>query len=172
MREPGFGDLLASNEKQTLEFFIVRLVDICEADVDRLQLAYNASILAHYASVSTTATSDLPTPATLSDVFDNYVFNRTLSEDGEMMETAGAQCLLLSGFFASQMSRRYPIKWYSELGSGFFHRASRTQRSAAKAALLRTLSDQFEPWRLRHAQLGRYLQDQPYLLKPPTIKPS
>ena len=40
------------------------------------------------------------------------------------METAGAQCLLLTGFFEDQMRGRHNIRWYAELGAGFFVRAA------------------------------------------------
>jgi len=41
------GELLAAGEKQTLEFFVVRLKDVSEPTVDHLELLYNASVLAH-----------------------------------------------------------------------------------------------------------------------------
>ena len=34
-----------------------------------------------------------------------------------LIEAAGAQCLLLAGFFEDQMRRRYNIRWYAELGA-------------------------------------------------------
>jgi len=44
-------------------------------------------------------------------------------------------------------------------------------RSTRKADLLDTLSRHFEPWRRRHARLGRELRDQPYLLPKPSTRP-
>ncbi len=84
-----------------------------------------------------------------------------------MMETAGAQCLLLAGFFEDQMRRRHNIRWYAELGASFFSRAALQERSRHKARLLDAIARRFEPWRQRHAQLSRELRDQPYLLTPP-----
>ena len=84
-----------------------------------------------------------------------------------MMETAGAQCLLLAGFFEDQMRRRHNIRWYAELGASFFSRAALHERSPHKARLLDAIARRFEPWRQRHAQLSRELRDQPYLLTPP-----
>ena len=46
-------ELLAIDHRQTLEFFVLRLQDISEPTVDRQELLYNASLLAHYAQVST-----------------------------------------------------------------------------------------------------------------------
>ena len=83
------------------------------------------------------------------------------------METAGAQCLLLAGFFEDQMRPGHNIRWSAELGASFFSRAAHHERSLHKARLLDAIARRFEPWRRRHAQLSRELRDQPYLLTPP-----
>ena len=85
-----------------------------------------------------------------------------------MLEAAGAQCLLLAGFFEDQMRHRHNIRWYAELGMGFFRRAAVQEQSLSKARLLDTIARRFEPWRQRHAQLSRELRDRPYLLHAPT----
>jgi hypothetical protein len=157
-------ELLAIDHRQALEFFVQRLQDVSEPTVDQQELLYNASLLAHYAQVSTQANVDLPAPATLSDVFDHFVSDTTLLHDSLMMETAGAQCLLLAGFFEDQMRRRHNIRWYAKLGASFFSRAALHERSPHKARLLDAIARRFEPWRRRHAQLSRELRDQPYLL--------
>ena len=160
-------ELLATDHRQTLEFFFLGLRDVSEPSVDRRELLYNASVLAHYAQVSTWADVDLPAPANLSAVFDHFVSDPTLLHDRLMMETAGAQCLLLAGFFVDQMRHRHNIRWYAELGASFFGRAAIQEQSPPKARLLETLARQFEPWRQRHARLSRELRDQPYVLIPP-----
>ena len=161
-------ELLAIDHRQTLEFFVLRLQDLSERSVDRQELLYNASLLAHYAQVSTQPDVDVPAPANLSAVFDHFVADTTLLDDRLMMETAGAQCLLLAGFFEDQMRRRHNIRWYAELGASFFTRAARQERSLDKARLLDAIAKRFESWRRRHAQLSRELRDEPYLLTPPT----
>ena len=160
-------ELLAIDHRQTLDFFVLRLQDVAEPTVDREELLYNASVLAHYAQVSTQPDVDVPAPANLSTVFDLFVSDATLRHDNSMMETAGAQCLLLAGFFQDQMRGRHNIRWYAELGAGFFSRAALYERSPPKARLLDAIARGFEPWRRRHAQLSRELRDQPYLLTPP-----
>jgi len=60
-------------------------------------------LLAHYAQVSTQSEVELPAPANLSVLFDTFVADATLRHDPLMMETAGAQCLLLAGLFEDQM---------------------------------------------------------------------
>ena len=106
-------ELLATDHRQALEFFLLGLQSVSEPSVDRQELLYNASVLAHYAQVSTQANVDLPTPANLSVVFDHFVSDTTLLYDRLMMETAGAQCLLLAGFFEDQMHGRHNIRWCS-----------------------------------------------------------
>ena len=164
-------DLLAAGEQQTLEFFVVRLKAVSEATVDHQELLYNASVLAHYAQVSTHSAVDLATPATLAEVFDHFVFDRSLQHDSAMMEAAGAQCLLLAGFFEDQLRRRHNIGWYARLGAGFFNRAAALERSPQKVRLLAAIAAGFEPWRQRHARLSRDLREQPYLLMRPPRPP-
>ena len=159
-----FRELLATDDRRTLEFFFVGLRDVCEPATDLGELMYNASVLAHYAQVSTQSEEDLPTPANLSTVYDHFVADPSLIHDSRMMEAAGAQCLLLAGFFEDQMRRRYNIRWYSELGASFFKRAASHEASVRKAQLLETIARRFEPWRRSHARLSRELKQTRYLL--------
>ena len=55
-------ELLAIDHRQALEFFALRLQDVSEPTVDRQELLYNASLLAHYAQVSTQPDADVPDP--------------------------------------------------------------------------------------------------------------
>jgi hypothetical protein len=160
------GELLATDHQRTLEFFIVGLQEVSEPSVDREELLYNASVLAHYAQVSTQAGVEWPAPSNLSEVFDHFLLDTTLLRDSLMMEVAGTQCLLLAGFFEDQMRRRHNIRWYAELGSGFFSQAAVHEPSSHKARILDAIARRFEPWRQRHARLSRALRDQPYLLPP------
>ena len=92
-------DLLAVDQRKTLEFFFVGLKDVSEAGVDQRELLYNASVLAHYAQVSTQSDTEFPTPAALGTVFDHFVGTSDAPIDTEMLETAGSHCLLMAGFF-------------------------------------------------------------------------
>jgi len=160
--------LLATSERQALEFFFVSLKDVSEADVDERELLYTASVLAHYAQVSTQAGWDLPAPATLATVFDQFVLDDTMHQDSDMLETAGTQCLLLAGFFESQMRRRHNIRWYADLGSGFFRRAAALSRERKRAELLDTVGRHFEPWRVRYSRLSHELRTQCYVIARPS----
>jgi hypothetical protein len=159
-----FGELLACGQRQTLEFFFVGLKEVSEPTVDHGELMYNASVLAHYAQVSRFADDALPTPNDLGEVFDHFVLDTSLRQDPEMMEMAGAQCLLLTGFFERQMRHRYNIRWYIEMGSGFFKRAAGRERTEGKARMLGTIGSRFEFWRERHARLSRELGGRSSLL--------
>jgi hypothetical protein len=159
--------LLAAGEQQTLEFFIVRLKEVSEPTVDHQELLYNASVLAHHARVSTRSPADLATPATLAEVFEHFVLDTSLRHDSAMMEAAGAQCLLLAGFFEDQLRRRHNIRWYAHLGAGFFNQAAALEGSPQKVRLLAAIAEGFETWRQRHARLSRELRDQSYLLMRP-----
>jgi hypothetical protein len=162
-------ELLATNHRQALEFFFQRLKDVSGAGVAEQELLYNASVLAHYAQTSTHVAVDVAAPANLTAVFEHFVFDSTLLGDRVMMETAGAQCLVLAGFFEDQMRRRHNIHWYARLGAGFFSRAAALEPTGQKAALLDAISRRFEVWRQRHARLSRDLRDQPLLLIPPRL---
>ena len=160
-------ELFAVDQRRALEFFVTGLQDVSDPGVDRQELLYNASVLAHYAQVSTTAELEMPAPATLSAVFDHFVMNNSVPPDHHLMETAGAQCLLLTGFFEDQMRGRHNLRWYAEIGAGFFIRAADQEESVKKARLLTMIARHFEAWRQRHARLSRELRDQQYLLTPP-----
>lgn len=157
------GELLGSDHRHTLEFFVVSLKDVSDASVDQDQLLYNASILAHYAQVSTDSENNAATPATLVSVYDHFASNLTLT-DPALLETAAAQCLYMSGFFEDQMRRRHNLEWFADLGASFFRRAAAGNTSAKRSRLLETLAHEFEPWRRRQARLSREMRDWPYLL--------
>ena len=91
-------------------------------------------------------------------------FGVELRVSGAVMEVAGAQCLLLAGFFEDQMRGRHNIGWYATLGAGFFRRAAAHEPTTRKAQVLDAIGRRFEPWRQTHARLGRELRDRPYLL--------
>ena len=160
-------EVVAIDHGRALAFFLVRLQDVTEPTVDREELLYNASVLAHYAQVSTHPAADLGAPAGLSAVFDLFVADTTPQQDPLLLEVAGAQCLLLIGFFADQMRARHNIRWYAQLGAGFFGRAARGEPVPRKARVLDGMATRFEPWRQCHAHLARELRDQPYLFLQP-----
>ncbi len=159
-----FRELLASDHLHTLEFFLVSLRDVSDPSVDSQELLYNASVLAHYAQIPTSAEDELSTPADLAAVFDRFVADAAALRDAAVMEAAGAQCLLLTGFFEEQMRGRHNIRWYAEMGAGFYRRAAEEDRSVRRARLLGMIALRFELWRQRQARLSRELRDLRYIL--------
>lgn len=157
-------ELLEVDHRGALAFFVTGLRDLSDHTVDRDELLYNASVLAHYAQVSTASETEWPAPPNLGFVFDHFVYASAVADDGQSLEVAGAQCLLLAGFFEDQMRERFNIRWYATLGAGFFRRAAAHEPSSKKARLLEAVAERFEPWRQRHARLSRELRERPYLL--------
>jgi hypothetical protein len=154
--------------QQALRFFFERLRDVSDtgrAPAD--ELLYNASVLAHFASTSTASLTDFPpTPAGLSTVFDVFVLDRSQHADPEIMEAAGAQCLLLTGFFGEQLKHRHNVRWYASLGTGFYASAAALHRHRARARLMIMMAEHFEFWRELQARLARELRDEAKLLLP------
>lgn len=161
-----FQELLGSDHLATLEFFVVGLRDVSGSTTDEQELLYNASVLAHFAQVSIDVDDDRSTPADLSTIYDRFVANPLVPGDSARMEAAGAQCLLLAGFFEEQMRRRHNIRWYAQMGACFYKRAAAHEETAGKAQLLDCIAGRFELWRQRHARLNRELRDLRYMLAP------
>jgi hypothetical protein len=161
-----FQELLGSDHLATLEFFVVGLRDVSESATDEQELLYNASVLAHYAQVSIDADDELSTPADLSAIYDRFVANPAALRNSAAMEAAGAQCLLIAGFFEEQMRGRHNIRWYAQMGAGFYKRAAAREGAAGKAQLLDNIGTRFELWRQRHARLNRELRELRYIFAP------
>ena len=156
---------LAVDNLNTFKFFLGGLKIVSgDISLEDKQLLYTASILAHHAQTSRATTSGHVSPGSLSDIFDQFVFRHSLIGDPDLLETAGAQCMIMSGFFQNQSQRRHKISWYSEIGSGFYWRASQLESSRQKARVLHQISEDFELWRGRCALLSDFLRYQRYLL--------
>ena len=155
---------LAVTQGHALRFFFEHLRDLSEHHASDSELLYNASVLAHYATTSSASTDFPGTPTTLESVFRLFVMDQSQHADPAIMEAAASQCLLLTGFFEDQMRPRHNIRWYAELGAGFFRQAALHERAQDKARMLDSIGRRFELWRQRHALLSRDLRDQPFLL--------
>jgi hypothetical protein len=157
---------LAVTNGQALRFFFEHLRDVSEPDdAPESEVLYNASVLAHFASTST-ATREFPgTPTSLCAVFDLFVMDRSQQADPGIMEAAGSQCLLLTGFFGPQLAARYNIEWYASLGAGFYGQAASREPDRARAAMMRTMAARFPFWRRQHSRLARELSDMPRMLR-------
>ena len=165
-------DFLGVTNRQAFQFFFEHLRDVTDtSSAPPNELLYNASVLAHFATTSTASQDTFPAcPTNLMAVFDLFVLDRSQHHDAEIMEAAGAQCLLLTGFFHDQQKRRHRINWYSGLGQSFYARAAATVRDPARARLMSTMAQRFEFWRVQQHRLAIELRDEPRLIaKRPSV---
>lgn len=152
--------LLAVTNGHALRFFFEHLRDVSEDDrPSERELLYNASVLAHFASTSSVSVDFPGTPASLTQVFDIFVLDRSQHNDPEILEAAGSQCLLLTGFFGAQLRRRHNVEWYARLGANFYGSAARTTADGARAQMMRTMARRFPFWRRQQARLARELHE-------------
>lgn len=103
--------LMASDTRQTLQFFYSMLNGVAHdkefQEVSRDETLYVASILAHFAQVSTSVGKGdyLPVAKSWNDLDDNYRASLRRLPDSETMEDLAAQSLLLAGFFRPHVVR-------------------------------------------------------------------
>jgi hypothetical protein len=161
---------LGVTNAQALRFFFERLKDVSEDDeAPAGELLYNASLLAHFATTSTSSTETFPPcPVNLRMIFDLYVMDRSRHVDPEIMEGAGAQCLILTGFFQDQQKARHNINWYASLGAAFFNQAAHLGADRERSRMMEAMAARFGFWRRQQRRLAIELRDLPRLLfRPP-----
>ena len=156
---------LAVTQGHALRFFFEHLRDLSEDHATDPELLYNASVLAHFATTSSASTDFPGTPTTLESVFRLFVMDQSQHADPAIMEAAGSQCLLLTGFFGAQLRGRHNVDWYASLGAGFYVRAAGCEADTARADMMRTMAQRFAFWRQQQARLAQELHDLPLLLK-------
>lgn len=159
-------ELLAVTNGQALRFFFERLKDLNEDDdVPERELLYNASILAHFASTSTASDAQFPScPTSLVTIFNLFVLDRSHHADPEILEAAGSQCLLLTGFFYDQLKERHNVRWYAALGAAFFDQAAHQGTDRSRSHMMEIMAARFDYWRRRQVRLARELRDLPKLI--------
>lgn len=158
------GHVLSSDATGTLQFFFVKLAEITAAEhVDARVRLYQASVLAHFASTSTSTPFGMPTPASLADVFERFVVHTPMG-DPELLEVAAGECLLLTGYFADQMDRRFNLDWYSHIGAGFYRQASVSSAHPAHQRMMARMAEQFGYWRTVYHTLAVQLREGRYLI--------
>jgi|ERR1700733_707901 len=162
-----FGDLLAVDATQTLQFFLSHLRnEVREKRVRSSELLYVASILAHYAQTSCYDTNEfLPAPKTLTDTFDHFVLHSSELRDSEILEIGGAQVLFLAGFFRNQMKGRHNVCWYDQIGQSFYNRAANYSKERSKRELLGRMARFLPFWTITCRNLNRKLQENQLLFK-------
>lgn len=179
--DPVFSDLFLVDASRAFSFFATSLSDVIERDatvghggattprggqeVSRDEFLYVSSILAHYALVEADSRDYLPIPGTLRQLHDLFVTNFDTWQDPELMETAAAQALMLTGYFAGAMRVRHNLETYVRWGRFFFDRAASGTRGR-KQALLGGMSEHFAAWRDRLERLHQDLYQRRLLVDP------
>lgn len=168
--DPLFADTFLVDERRTFNFFSTTLSDVVDHDarssVPRDEFLYVASILAHYALVESGNPQYLPIPGTLRNLHDLFVTNFDTWYDADLMETAAAQTLMLTGYFGGAMRMRHNLQTYVGWGRFFFGQAA-SGTDGRRRALLHRMSRHFPLWRSHlerlHTQLweSRLLLDRP-----------
>jgi len=154
-------NLLAVTEQGAFHFFLEHLREVAAvAESPANEVSYNASLLAHFATTSTSSQDIFPAcPTSLSSVFDQFVMDRSGHAAPDVLEAAAAQCLLLTGFFQDQQKRRHQINWYAGLGMAFYLRAASAGRDPARSRLMEAMSERFEFWRVQQHRLAVELRE-------------
>jgi hypothetical protein len=178
--DPLFSELLLVDESRTFRFFATSLDEVIESDarseagspaagdrrqVSRDEFLYVSSILAHYALVEAGNPEFLPIPGTLRQLHDLFVTDVDTWRDAEWMETAAAQSLMLTGYFAGAMRVRHNLRTYVRWGRFFFGRAA-SRAGGRKQTLLEGMSQHFPAWRHRLERLHGQLRENRFLLDP------
>lgn len=161
-----FRDLLGVDSLATLDFFHTSLKEeSADARVSQAETLYVASILASYAQTSRYDAVSLPPFASLSDVFDMFVMRKDAMSDPELLEIAGAQSLLLAGFFRDQARARHNVEWYDQLGTSFYERATHYADDRDRSELFGRLAVTFPLWTGICNRVSRTLQERRFLLR-------
>ncbi len=159
-------ELLEVSENQALEFFFKAIIsEEYPEGSSKLEIKYIASIMAHYTQVSTVSSSHFPMSRNLGQIFDEFVLNTSVHTNPEIMEWAGAQTVILAGFFGSQMSRRNNLPYFEEVGRSFYIRASLFTKVKAKKELFERVSSHYPDWTKTLNSLSKTLRDNRYLIR-------
>jgi len=161
-------DKLSVSHDEALEFFYepFREMGFISSDSLAEHGLYVASVLANYAQVSTVTGSGYPTPMNITQIFETFVvlgsgteLEYFSSSDSEILEIAGAQILLINGFFRDQMRRRHDPVYFDRLGRGFFRRASELSSKEDRARFFMGFSDRFSYWTFATCRVRRQMAD-------------
>ena len=123
-----------------------------------------SSILAHYALVEAGNAEFLPIPGTLRELHDLFVTDFDTWQDPELMETAAAQALMLTGYFAGAMRVRHSLPTYVRWGRFFFGQAASGTRGK-KHEVLDGMNQHFAVWRHHLERLHTELWERRLLLE-------
>jgi len=159
---------LSVSSKQALEFFYEPFREmgfISSTDLAEHGL-YVASVLANYAQVSTVTGSGYPTPMNITQIFETFVVLRSGTEleyfsssDSEILEIAGAQVILINGFFRDQMRQKHNPAYFDHLGQKFFLEAGRLSTLEKRSQFLTGFSERIPYWTFACCRVSRQMAD-------------
>ncbi|MFA6006999.1 MAG: hypothetical protein WC764_04730 [Candidatus Paceibacterota bacterium] len=161
-----FDELFAVDSAKALEFFSTNLrAAIGERSFRENEIIYVANVLARYAQVSRFGNGAMPVLADLTEVFDQFVFQRHELFGAEILEIGGSQVLLFTGFFRDQMRRRHDVRWFDELGRSFYYQAGQFSKDYSRRRLFDGMSETFPLWTRTCWRMNRTLRQNQLLLK-------
>ncbi|MEX1063973.1 MAG: hypothetical protein WD898_00420 [Candidatus Paceibacterota bacterium] len=160
---------LASGRKATLKFWRDNLNEICpkggslSQDIDTLQINYGARFLTRFSLVSTGSDVYFPTFTSLVEIYDNFLHNTMSRGIPSLMELAGCQTLLLSGFYKEYAIKHYDLQDLCRIGRDFFNKSAVGKRKK----VIKKVSANFDIWQELLHNLRVYLQEKRLLLESP-----
>lgn len=166
-------ELLSSDDECTFNFFFEGLSDVTHRARSRRdgELMYVTSVLAHFAGPPPCLRKGNHTPGLyltpldLTEVFDEFVFNSRVVKDPFYFEAGASKSLLLAGFFRRQMERRHNVKWYDDVGSTLYRRASEFSSSETASRLYARLSMSFPYWTKACSELQQHFYEERFLVR-------
>lgn len=165
--------LFQADHSGNINFFLGRIRKMSSGvDVSNEERLYVASVLAHFASTSRHSADYLAVLPDLGRFLEVFVFGNNFSADSEISALAGAQILVLAGFFRDQMRYRHNVRWFDVLGSNFYETASRSSGKPGEQWLFHEMSTKFPVWTRICRDLSRQTRDARYVLRlPPGPQP-
>jgi len=176
-----FKQVSGSDLMGTVNFFLYHISDVTSGvNFSPDEKMYTASVLAHYTSTSRGSGTDMPPCADLADIFHTFVLpvifgsggDGLSDSDPEITEIAGAQTLLLAGFFRDQMKRRHNVRAFDHFGQTFYGLSAGLCLQPKKSDLLARMATNFPLWTETCCQVSRVLRDNPYLIRPFGLPPA
>ena len=154
-----------SSHDDTFRFFHKRLHHEARGrNLNPEQLNYGASVLGHFAQTSTATDSGMPSLKDLSSIYDKFISDTSVISGPGVLEEAGAQTLILGGYFGDQMRRRYNVEWFCRIGASFFEGAGEDLRKndPRKSQLLLSISTSYMEMAHTFRDLQRNFLDSHY----------
>jgi len=164
-------ELLQFNSSNTLQFFYTELRDTNSArELSQLEALHVASMLSHYAHVSTFApAADMPPPAGVDEVAKRFTVLDALAagqlKDQETVRSAAVQCLFSLAFYRKWLEGRRQTEWLEDHGRAYYRHTSNLSTSDNDRKTFWLMSRNFVSWVRACQELQTDLRDRPFLLQ-------